>query len=300
MRLACRSGIGLAVAAALMTNLASLLKHRGCQRSRRCGCSQPLRAPAASPAHRWFAAGWGLAAVAWLVHVAALSMAPISLVQAVPRRRRRHPRGDVAAPLRRRGRARRQWLALLLGAAGLVLLGADRPPLPRQPLRAFRWAAILGFEGGLVLLAVGLALGHRSERLASRRGVLLAVLAGMLFALAGVAIKGLTGAGETSIAVLGPWLLIIVVCGALAQYTAVVALQRGGAIETIGLMGLVANATQISAGVLVFGDPLSATPLGIVLQATAFAMVCSSALLLPSQVAKKPRLELLAAAPQLP
>ena len=47
-------------------------------------------------------------------------------------------------------------------------------------------------------------------------------------------------------------------------------------------MGLVANATQIVGGVLVFGDPLSASPLGIALQATAFAMVCASALLLPA------------------
>ena len=53
--------------------------------------------PRRSPRSRWFAAGWGLAAVAWLIHVAALSMAPISLVQAVARRRRRHPRRDVAA-----------------------------------------------------------------------------------------------------------------------------------------------------------------------------------------------------------
>ena len=47
-------------------------------------------------------------------------------------------------------------------------------------------------------------------------------------------------------------------------------------------MGLVANATQIAGGVLVFGDPLSADPVGIALQATAFAMVCISALLLPT------------------
>jgi hypothetical protein len=48
-------------------------------------------------------------------------------------------------------------------------------------------------------------------------------------------------------------------------------------------MGLVANAIQIAGGVLVFGDPLSADPAGIVLQASAFAMVCLSALLLPRQ-----------------
>jgi hypothetical protein len=71
----------------------------------------------------------------------------------------------------------------------------------------------------------------------------------------------------------------------MAQYATVGALQGGQAVETIGLIGLVANATQIAGGVLVFGDPLSANPLGIALQATAFAMVCAAALLLPSRSA---------------
>ena len=51
-------------------------------------------------------------------------------------------------------------------------------------------------------------------------------------------------------------------------------------------MGLVANATQIAGGVVVFGDPLPADPGGIVLQSSAFAMVCLSALLLPPQGAR--------------
>jgi hypothetical protein len=65
----------------------------------------------------------------------------------------------------------------------------------------------------------------------------------------------------------------------------VAALQGGGAVETIGLMGLVANAVQIIGGILVFGDPLSPGPLGILLQGSAFAMVCASALLLPAPLA---------------
>src|SRR5882672_8050798 len=76
-------GIGLAVAVALLTNLASLLKHRGCQRAAAVHFARPLssiRGLARSP---WFAAGWGLAALAWLIHIAALSLAPISIVQAV-------------------------------------------------------------------------------------------------------------------------------------------------------------------------------------------------------------------------
>lgn len=280
-------GVGLAAIVALMTNLASLLKHRGCRHAHPVSASRPLaslRSLATSP---WFAAGWGLAAVAWLAHIVALSLAPISLVQAVL------AGGAVTlAVLSQRlfgvRVERRQWLALLLGGGGLALLAATLPHF-HGAHSGFSVAAITSFEGGLVLLAAGVALGHRAPRLAERRGVLLAVLAGLLFALAGIAIKALTGApaGWPLIASL---LLLTVACGALAQYTAVAALQSGGAIETIGLMGIVANATQILGGILVFGDPLSPSPLGMALQITALAMVCLSALLLPSSIGAR-RLE---------
>jgi drug/metabolite transporter (DMT)-like permease len=278
-------GIGLAVAVALMTNLASLLKHRGCQQSRSV-CSGNKRSGFRDLASsRWFVAGWLLAGVGWLAHVAALSMAPISLVQGVL------AGGAVMlAVISQRFFGdrveRRQWLALTLGAVGLVLLVVTLPKFHGSDSN-FSTGAMVSFEGGLVLLAAGIALGHRSARLAARRGVLRAVLAGLLFALAGIAIKAALG-GDGGIAMLVPLVAIIVACGVLAQYTAVAALQGGGAIETIGLMGLVANAVQIVGGVLVFGDPLSPSPLGIVLQGTAFAMVCLSALLLPSQLGGRP------------
>jgi drug/metabolite transporter (DMT)-like permease len=273
-------GIGLAVVVALMTNLASLLKHRGCQHAQAVHVGRPLaslRDLAGSP---WFAAGWGLAALAWLAHVAALSLAPISLVQAVL------AGGAVTlAVLSQRlfGHPveRRQWLALALGGGGLALLALTLPQF-HGAHSGFSVAAIVSFEGGLVLLAAGVALGHRAQFLAERSGVLLAVLAGLLFALAGIAIKALTGGGAGPL--IAALLVLTVVCGALAQYTAVAALQSGGAIETIGLMGIVANATQILGGVLVFGDPLSPSPIGIALQVTALAMVCLSALLLPSSI----------------
>jgi drug/metabolite transporter (DMT)-like permease len=272
-------GIGLAAAVALMTNLASLLKHRGCQHAPPVSIGRPLTSLRSLAASRWFAAGWGLAVLAWLAHVAALSLAPISLVQAVL------AGGAVTlAVLSQRlfgdPVERRQWLALVLGGAGLALLAATLPHF-RGADSGFSLDAIMSFEGGLVLLAAGIALGHRAERLAERRGVLLAILAGLLFALAGIAIKALTG-GAGDWALISSLVVLTILSGGLAQYTAVAALQSGGAIETIGLMSIVANAIQIVAGILVFGDPLSPSPLGIVLQVAALAMVCFSALLLPS------------------
>jgi drug/metabolite transporter (DMT)-like permease len=274
-------GIALAVAAALIGNLASLLKHRGCQSAEPVRLRRPLRTARRLATSPWFAAGWGLAALAWLIHIAALSMAPISIVQAVLAGgavtlavMAQRIFGDPVEP--------RQWMALLLGGAGLALLVLTVPRFHGSH-SGFALGAILGFEGGLALIAAALVVGHRSERLAEHGHVLLAAIAGILFALAGVAIKGLTGAGGASVAVLIPWVGLIILVGVLAQYTAAAALQRGGAIETIGLMGLVANAAQIAGGVLVFGDPLSGHPLGLALQVSAFAMVCASGLLIPAR-----------------
>jgi drug/metabolite transporter (DMT)-like permease len=277
-------GIGLAVLVALATNLASLLKHRGCQDAETVEIHRPLEGLRGLARSRWFVAGWGLAAIAWLAHVAALSLAPISLVQAIL------AGGAVTlAVLSQRlfgdPVGRRQWLALVVGAVGLVLLVVTLPRFHGSDSE-FSLAAILGFEGGLILLAGGIALAHRSERLTARRGVLRAILAGLLFALAGIAIKALTGGAGGPVGIVA-LVAVIVACGALAQYTAVSALQGGGAIETIGLMGLVANAVQIVGGILVFGDPLSPSPLGIALQITAFAMVCLSALLLPAPLPRR-------------
>jgi drug/metabolite transporter (DMT)-like permease len=269
---------------ALLTNLASLLKHRGCQQAQTVSLNRPLSSARGLARSPWFVAGWGLAALAWFAHIAALSLAPISLVQAVL------AAGVVAlAVLSQRlfgtHVERRQWLALAIGAAGLVLLGLTLPHFHGAGSE-FTLAGIVSFEGGLILLAAGIALSHNAERLTARRGVLRAVLAGLLFALAGIAIKALTGGGGGP-AMIASLVAVTIACGALAQYTAVAALQSGGAIETIGLMGLVANATQIVGGVLVFGDPLSPGPIGIALQVAAFAMVCLSALLLPSPIAPR-------------
>jgi drug/metabolite transporter (DMT)-like permease len=274
-------GIGLAFAAALMTNLAALFKHRGCHHAEPICMRTPLRSARELASSPWFAAGWGLAAIAWIVHVAALSMAPISIVQAVL------AGGAVtlavmAQRLFGHPIERRQWLALLLGGAGVALLVVTVPHF-KGSHSGFAVGPMLGFEGGLALLAAALVSGHRSERLADHGSVLLAALAGTIFALAGIAVKGMTGTASVTLAVLAPWALLILLAGVLAQYAAAAALQRGGAIETIGLMGLVANAAQIAGGILVFGDPLSSHPLGLTLQATAFAMVCSAALLMPAR-----------------
>ena len=76
-------GILLAIFCAFATNVGFLLKHRG-------ACAAPdvsLKHPVASAVglfrSKWFAIGMLVAVGAWVFHVAALALAPLSIVQAV-------------------------------------------------------------------------------------------------------------------------------------------------------------------------------------------------------------------------
>jgi hypothetical protein len=76
-------GLILALASAVATNLAFLFKHRGAVLAPPIGVRHPLRSAAGLFRSRWFLVGWIVAIVAWGLHVGALSLAPLSIVQAV-------------------------------------------------------------------------------------------------------------------------------------------------------------------------------------------------------------------------
>src|SRR3990170_803493 len=78
-------GVGLicALFSALGTNLAFLFKHRGAVAAPDVDMRHPLRSAADLFRSRWWTIGWAVAAVAFALHVAALTLAPISMGQAV-------------------------------------------------------------------------------------------------------------------------------------------------------------------------------------------------------------------------
>ena len=76
-------GIAIAFGCALITQLGFLCKHRGATRAPRVDLGRPLRSAGALLRSRWFALGMAIAAGAWLLHIAALALAPLSTVQAV-------------------------------------------------------------------------------------------------------------------------------------------------------------------------------------------------------------------------
>ena len=67
----------------MVSGVSLLCKHRGANHAPDVVFRSPLRSATALFQSRWWSYGFALAALAWMLHMAALSMAPLSLVQAV-------------------------------------------------------------------------------------------------------------------------------------------------------------------------------------------------------------------------
>jgi drug/metabolite transporter (DMT)-like permease len=276
-------GILLAALCALATNLGFLLKHRGACAAPDVTLKHPFRSAVGLWRSKWFAIGMGVAIFAWVLHVAAMALAPLSLVQAVIS-------GGLVFLTVLAERffglklGTRQWLGVGLTALGLVLLAITLPTTTGAH-SSYSLAAMIAFES--ILLAVGalLVLGPKLGAKHEHHGVMLGVAAGILFGVSDVAIKALTGGvGADGLlgGLLSPWLLTCVVASVLAFFASARGLQVGEAVPVITLTSAAANVSAISGGILVFGDPMPGDPLGIAVQMAAFALVIIAAWLTPA------------------
>jgi hypothetical protein len=151
----------------------------------------------------------------------------------------------------------------------------------------FSQAAMISFEAGLFGLGALLIMGPRMGGRVEHHGVMLGAAAGILFGVSDTAIKALTGithAHGVSGLLLSPWLLVAVLASIVAFYASARGLQDGEAVPVIAVTGTAANIAGIAGGIVVFGDPMAASPLGVVLQATAFVLVVVAAALMPAPV----------------
>src|SRR5918998_5935447 len=199
-------GIALALLCALTTNLAFLYKHRGARRAPDVDWKHPLKSGKSLFRSKWFAIGMLIALGAWLLHVAALVFAPLSVVQAVL------STGVVMlAVLAERvfglKVGPRQWVGVGMTAVGLVLLVVTLPS-DTGSHSSFSSTAMVAFEAALLVIGVLLVSGKRLGAPDHHHGVMLGAAAGLLFGVSDVAIKALTGlAGDGLFAVvLSPWL----------------------------------------------------------------------------------------------
>jgi hypothetical protein len=277
-------GILLALACALTTNVGFLFKHRGACEAPAVDIRHPLRSGKALFSSKLFAIGMAIASAAWIFHVAAMAVAPLSLVQAVLA-------GGVVllAVMAERtfglAISRKQWIGIVLTAIGLLLLGFTLPSVHGAHSQ-FSLPAMVGFEA--ILLAVGtlLIMGPRIGAPKEHHGFMLGAAAGILFGVSDVAIKAISGliGAHGVVGLLNPWTVVTVAASIAAFYASAKGLQDGDAVPVIAVTGTAANVSGIVGGIIVFGDPLSAHPLVFAAEMFAFGLVLFAAWLTPAPV----------------
>jgi drug/metabolite transporter (DMT)-like permease len=277
-------GILLALLCAFASNLGFFFKHRGACEAPCVDVRHPLRTARGLWSSKWFAIGMAVGSAGWALHVAAITLVPLSVVQVVLS-------GGVVLIAIMADRifgfevGKRQWLGLGCTALGLVLLAVTMPQ-PDGSHSTFSLAAMIAFEGGLFGMGGLLILGPRAGAPAEHHGVMLAAAAGILFGVCNVAVKALTGlvGHEGVLGLASPWLIVAAAGSAMAFYASAKSLQDGEAVEVIAITGTAANIACISGGIIVFGDPMPGTVLGVCIQAFAFLLVIVASALTPAPV----------------
>ena len=274
-------GIGLALACAAMANLSMLFKHRGACEAPEINLRSPLRSLVALFGSRWWTVGFAVAAVAWVLHVAAMAVAPLSLVQAVIA-------GGlvlIAFPAQRyfgHRLNRREWLGLILAAAGLAFLAFTVPRATET--EGYSIATLAAFEAVMVGAGCALFASGVLRRGSICHGVVLGLASGLLIGVSNVAIKALTegigiaGAG----AIVSPWTVLAVIGGIGAFFALARGMQLGEAIPVIATASVSSNCAAILGGVVVFGDPIGSGGLEGLARGLAFAAVIAAAVVMPS------------------
>jgi heavy metal translocating P-type ATPase len=261
-------GLSLALVSAILVNWAYSREHDAAAEMPRFSPRRPVQFVRLLLADRFWVRAFAIESIGWSIYVAALRLAPLSLVQAVC------ASGiAVLALVSAQGRpgrlARHEQLAVILALAGLVLLSlsivhthqADRPPHP---------AAVALWLG--LLLAVAAGLGRSRTALAV--GPALGLAAGLLFAGGDISAKLVVYGG--------PWLAAaatLIVFYGLGTSVLQGSFQHADALTGAGLATLATNAVPIAAGFVVFGEQLPRGPKGA-LQVAAFGLLVLSGVLL--------------------
>src|SRR4051812_17789769 len=225
----------------------------------------------------------GVALVAWLLHVAALAIAPITLVQVAIS-------GGLVLVAVAAERwfgisvGRKQWVALVAMAVGLALVSATAPA-PKGAHSAYSVPGMLAFQT-VILIAGAICLAAPRVARRARYAVVLGASAGALFAASDAALKALTKhVGDHGPAgLLTPWLIPCVLASVMGFFASARSLQDEDAVAVISLTTVGSTVATFIGGVLVFRDPMASEPFLLALQLAGFVCVCVAAALIPAPV----------------
>ena len=273
-------GLLLAVATALTSIVGFLYKHRGSVNAPPIEFSKPFSSSIALFQSPWYVLGIVIAMGSWGFHVAALALAPISLVQSTIA-------GGlvlltvVADRLFGHNVTRREWIGVALTALGLAFLAATLSGTEKDAHADYAPGSLALYVG--LAVGAGLVLVWLARREDHRAGPYLAASAGLLWGGSDVSIKALSGnLGDDGVGVLlHPLALVILVLSLVGLLVSARSLQIGGAVAVIAVTSAAANVITIASGPIVFGEPMPDDPLGLGIRLLAFVLVIAAAALTP-------------------
>ena len=277
-----QAGLVLAILCSFTSTLGFLYKHRGAVESPPVELRRPVSSSLALFRSRWYLLGLAVAMGSWGLHVGALALAPISLVQTVIA-------GGlvmltvVADRLFGFAVTRREWIGVALTAIGLAFLAATLEGTADSAHSDYDPGTLAAYILVLSVLGLGAAAAARDN---ARGATLLAASAGLIWGASDVSIKGLSGhTGDGTVAVLThPLALMILVASLVGLAISARSLQVGRAVPVIAVTSAAANITTITAGPLVCGEPLPDEPGALVLRILAFVLVIAAASLTPPPI----------------
>jgi hypothetical protein len=229
-------GLVLAVASAVAINGGYALQHGAASALPPLSLRRPVRSLAALFGNRRWMAGFVAGIAGWGMYVAALALAPLSLVQAAAA-------GGIAVLAIGGGRlAPAERVGVTAALCGLALLGLSLGSHPSTN------------HGTATSVAVWMIASAAAAALVTRvlpQAAGLGTAAGILYAAGDVGTKAALAGGARLFFV--PALLA---CHGLAFVCMQLAFQRGGRLASAGLAVLWTNALPIAAGMLLFGEAL--------------------------------------------
>jgi hypothetical protein len=276
-------GLLLALATAFVSIIGFLFKHRGAMDAPPVEWRHPVRSTVGLFSNRWWTLGIIVATASWGLHVGALALAPISLVQSVIA-------GGlvlltvVAERLFHIPVTGREWVGVALTAAGLAFLAATLGDTGHERHSDFAGGTLSGYVAALSVASLGVMLV--AQRSPSRAGVLLGAAAGLQWGASDVTIKALSDSlGAHGVLVLAdPLAAVILALSLVGLVVSARSLQLGDAVPVIAVTSAAANLSTIAAGLVVFGEPLPDGSAALALRMLAFALVICAAALTPGPV----------------
>jgi hypothetical protein len=284
MPLSVQLGLLLALATAFVSILGFLYKHRGAAEAPPVEWRHPVSSTFALFSNRWWTIGIIVATSSWFLHVGALALAPISLVQSVIA-------GGlvlltvVADRLFGLSVSRREWIGVALTAAGLAILAATLGDSGDSKHSDYADLTLSVYVGALALLSLPFML-FAGRCGPSVGGPLLAAAAGLQWGASDVTIKAASGhlGNAGMLTTIAPMAVAILVLSLIGLVVSARSLQIGDAVPVIAVTSAAANLSTIASGLIVFGEPLPEGSGAVALRLAAFALVVVAAALTPGPV----------------